>query len=78
MKNKGYWILLGLLLIIFGITAIVLQMIGIQWTFLRFLEIPGRLFSFVAKIIMVLAGFIIIVLARTDWERERQESGEDQ
>jgi hypothetical protein len=51
-------------------------MIGVQWAFLTFLEIPGRLFAFVAKIVMVIGGFVVIVLARTDWERERRESGE--
>ena len=75
MKNKSLWTGIGLLLIIFGFTAIILQMIGTQWYFLAFLEIPGRLFAFVAKIFMVLAGFILIVLARTDWEQEKRESG---
>lgn len=74
MKHKGRWILAGLLLVIFGITAVVLELVGTQWAFLQFLEKPGRLFAFVAKIIMVMAGFIIIALANTDWERERRES----
>lgn len=76
MKNKGRWILLGLFLIIVGITATVLQLVGTQWAFLQFLEIPGRLFAFVAKILMIMAGFIILALANTDWEREREESEE--
>lgn len=76
MKNKGRWILLGLLLVIIGITAVVLTLVGTQWVFLEFLEKPGRLFAFVAKIIMVMAGFIIIALANTDWDEERRESQE--
>ncbi|MBK9336245.1 MAG: hypothetical protein IPM98_06520 [Lewinellaceae bacterium] len=74
MKNKGRWILLGLLLVLVGITAMILQLVGAQWVFLQFLEIPGRLFAFVAKILMVMAGFIIISLANTDWEKDRKES----
>jgi uncharacterized membrane protein len=74
MKNKGRWIILGLLLIVVGITALVLQLVGTQWVFLEFLEIPGRLFAFVVKIMFVMAGFILIVLAKTDWERDREES----
>jgi hypothetical protein len=77
MKNKGLWTLLGFLLIIFGLTAVVLQMVGTQWAFLTFLEKPGRLFAFVVKIVMVIAGFVTVVLARTDWERERRESSGD-
>lgn len=77
MKNKGYYTLLGFLLFIIGISAIVLQVVGVQWAFLSFLERIGRLFAFVIKVLMVMAGIIIIVLARTDWEREKRESSED-
>ncbi|MCB0534136.1 MAG: hypothetical protein KDD14_18175, partial [Saprospiraceae bacterium] len=69
MKNKGRWIILGLLLVLIGISALTLQLVGSQWVFLEFLERPGRLFAFVAKIILVMAGFIIIAVANTDWER---------
>lgn len=72
-KYKTYGIVLGLLLVVIGITALALQLVGVQWTFLQFLEAPGRLFSFVVKLIMVMAGFIILVVANTDWERERRE-----
>jgi TRAP-type mannitol/chloroaromatic compound transport system permease small subunit len=76
LKNKSTYILLGYLLFLFGFTAIVLQLVGVQWVFLSFLERGGRLFSFIVKILMVLAGIVMIVLARTDWERERRDSGE--
>ncbi len=77
MKNKGRWMLLGFLLVVFGLTAMVLQLVGTQWVFLQFLEIPGRLFAFVAKVLMVMAGFIIYALANTNWEEERRESEEN-
>lgn len=73
-KYKTLWIALGLFLIVAGITALALQLVGAQWAFLQFLETPGRLFSFVAKLLMVMAGFILLVVANTDWERERRES----
>ncbi len=74
MRYKNFWIVLGLFLIVVGITALALQLVGAQWAFLQFLEKPGRLFSFVAKILMVMAGFVVLALANTDWERERSES----
>ena len=76
MKNKGLWLLAGFLLIVTGITAISLQMLGISWYLLSFIDLPGRLFAFVVKILMVFFGVLIIVLAHTDWERERRESSE--
>jgi hypothetical protein len=75
MKNKGLWLLAGFLLVIFGVTALVLQLVGVRWVFLSFLELGGRLWAFVAKLVMIIAGVIIIVFANTDWERERRESG---
>lgn len=74
MKNKGRWLLTGFLLVVFGLTSLVLQMVGARWVFLQFLEIPGRLFAFVIEILMVMAGFIIFILAKTDWDQEREES----
>lgn len=68
--------LAGFLLVVFGLTALVLQLVGAQWAFLQFLEMPGRLFAFVIKILMVMAGFVIFALANTNWEEERRESGE--
>ena len=65
--------LLGFALIIFGITAVILQMVGVHWYFLGWLEMGGRLFAFVAKILMVLVGMVLFIIARVDWEKERQE-----
>lgn len=74
MKYRGYYTLLGLLLFIFGISAIILQVVGVQWAFLSFLERLGRLFAFVVKILMSMAGVVILALANTNWERERKDS----
>ena len=74
MKNKGLWLLLGYLLMTFGLTALVLQVVGVHWAFLGWLELGGRLLSFILKILMIIAGVLIIVFAHTDWERERVES----
>lgn len=69
--------LLGFSMFIIGLSAIALQTVGIQWAFLAFLERIDRLFAFVVKVLMVMAGIVIIVLARTDWEKERRESEEE-
>jgi hypothetical protein len=74
MKNKSIWILLGFLLIIFGLTSLIMELIGIQWAFLKFLQFGGRLLAFILKILMVVGGFMMVLFARTDWEQERKES----
>lgn len=74
MKNKGLWLLLGYAMMTFGLTAITMQVVGVHWAFLGFMEWGGRLLAFVLKILMTMVGVLIIVFARTDWERERKES----
>ena len=70
MKNKGLWLLLGYTLFTLGITAIVLELVGVHWVLLSWLELGGRLLAFAGKLLMIIAGVLMIVFARTDWERE--------
>ncbi len=77
MKNKGYWLLLGYTLFTLGLTAIIMQMVGVQWAFLSFIELGGRLLGFLVKVLMVLAGVWLITMAHTDWKREREESSSE-
>lgn len=81
MKNKGYLLLSGYSLVVFGVSALAMQMVGVQWAFLQFLEWGGLLFAFVMKALMVIGGIIVIVFAHTDWDFERRDSaqgGEEQ
>jgi hypothetical protein len=38
------------------------------------MEWGGHLLAFVLKILMTIAGVLIIIFARTDWDRELRES----
>ena len=68
--------MLGYGLLTLGLTAIIIQVIGLHWYFLGWLEMGGRLLAFIIKILMTIAGFLIIFFARTDWDREVKESSE--
>ena len=74
MKNKTMMLLLGYVLFTLGVTSVVMTLVGTHWYFLGWLEWGGRLLSFLLKIGFVIAGVLLIVLARTDWEKERQDS----
>lgn len=76
MKNKGFWLWLGFALFVFGITSIIMSLVGVRWVFLGWLEMGGPLLAFLLKIILTIAGILIIVFARTDWEQELAESSE--
>ena len=72
--NKPIFTLLGFLLFLFGFLSLVLSMIGVQLSFLTWLDLAGPLAGFLARIGMVLAGVIIVVLGQTNWAKERAES----
>lgn len=78
MKNKGLLLLLGYLFFTLGITSLVMELVGTHWYFLAWLEKAGRLIAFILKILMIIAGILMIVFARTDWEREKRESLEEE
>lgn len=71
-QYKGITTLLGFLLIGAGLLSIILSMIGLQFSFLLWIDGLGRLPGFVLKIVMILAGFIIMYLAQTKGAEEEE------
>ncbi len=69
-KNKGWITLVGFLLTGIGFLSIALSLVGAKLTFLTWIDAPGPLFGFVAKLILIIAGMVIIYLAQTDFEGE--------
>lgn len=72
--NKTLLTVAGFLLFILGFLSLVLSMIGVQLAFLTWLDRPGPLFGFAARVGMILLGIILVVVAQTDWAREKAES----
>ena len=68
--NKGIFSLLGFVLAGLGFLSIVLSLVGVQFSFLTWLDSFGRLFGFVAKLIMIIAGILILYIAQSDFKGE--------
>ena len=68
--NKGIFSLFGFLLAGLGFLSIVLSLVGVQFSFLTWLDSFGRLFGFVAKLIMIIAGILILYIAQSDFKGE--------
>ena len=68
--NRGLWTLLGFILFILGFSTLILGFIGVNFSFMTWIDAPGKLFGFVARLVMVLLGFVIVYLARTDWQAD--------
>jgi len=59
---------IGFVLFTVGGLALVLSLIGVQLSYLTWIDAGGRLLGFVLRLLMILAGVVIVVLARTDWK----------
>ena len=75
MNNKGLIMLIGFLLAGIGFIALILSLIGLQLSFLTWLDAPGRLFGFLMRIVMIVAGIILVYMAQLDTESEDVEEG---
>lgn len=64
--------IIGFLLFLIGGLALVLSLIGVQLSYLTWIDAPGRLFGFVVRLVMILSGIVILVLARTDWKEDEE------
>jgi hypothetical protein len=69
-KNKTLLLVAGFLLFLYGFLAIILQFVGIQFTFLAWIDAAGSLLGFVIRLLMVIAGIIMAFWARTDFDAE--------
>ena len=67
-KQKIWLTVFGFLLAGTGAMALVLSFIGIQLSFLTWIDYPSKLLGFVIRLVMIMAGLVIIYLTRTDFE----------
>ena len=67
MSSKSLFAILGFLFIIVGMLALILMLVGIQLSFLTWIDAPGRLTGFVIRLLMIIIGFVMIALTQTDW-----------
>ncbi len=66
--------MLGFGLIAIGFLSLILSLVGLQFAFLTWMDAPGRLFGLMLRLVFIMAGFIILVLARTDFRAESREN----
>jgi hypothetical protein len=69
-RNKTLITVIGFLLAGIGLLAIVLSIVGVNFSFLGWLESLGGVVAFLVKIALAVFGFILIYLGQTNWEQE--------
>ena len=67
MGLRTFFMFLGFLLFIFGIVALVLMLVGLQLSFLAWLDSSSRMFGLTLRLLMVFGGIVMFYFARTDF-----------
>lgn len=69
-KQRGVLSLLGFLMVVIGFLALVYSLVGLKLSFLVWLDMPGPLFGFVMKLLIVIVGFVLVYVDQTDFKGE--------
>ena len=64
--NKGLITLLGFILFLIGTLALVLNLVGLNLSFLSFLEDLPRIAGFLVKIFILISGLIVMYISRSN------------
>jgi uncharacterized Tic20 family protein len=67
MTSKGIYAIVGFVFIIIGMLSFILMFVGVQLSFLTWLDAFGRLTGLLIRLVFIISGFIIITLSQTDW-----------
>ena len=70
MSYKTMITTVGFLLAGLGFLSLILSMIGIQLSFLVWIDGAGKALGFVVKVLMIVFGVIMIYLTRSDFSGE--------
>ncbi len=73
MSKKGIYAIIGFTLFIVGFLALFLMIVGVQLSYLTWIDAPGHLFGFIVRIGMILSGAVIIFLSQTNWRNENDD-----
>ena len=69
-QKRNLLLISGFLLAGIAIFSLVLSFIGLNLSYLTWLNALGRGFAFVAKLVMLTIGFALLYIGATDWSKE--------
>ncbi len=65
-EKTDFITLAGFLLVVLGVLSLILSLVGARFSFLAFLDHWGRLPGFVMRLLMVMIGFVIVFVNRSE------------
>lgn len=70
MKNKTLWTVIGFLLAGTSILSFILSLMGLDIVIFAWMHQLGSLPAFLIKIGLILMGFVIIYVSKTDFDKD--------
>ncbi len=71
--KKNIFTIIGFLLFLFGLSALVLSLVGVKFSFLLFIDKGGAGLGFIIRLLMIFGGIIITWVSKTNWAAENEE-----
>ena len=68
--NRGMLTIIGFIFFIIGFTSLFLMMIGIQYSFLTWIDTLGKLPGFLIRLALIIGGFIMVAADGIEWGSE--------
>ena len=73
MNKRTLFLILGFALAGTGLYALILSLVGVQISFLVWMDSAGMLYGFLGRLLLILVGAVCLVMAITDWKFERDD-----
>ncbi len=68
--SKTILTIIGFLIAGTGLLALILHLVGLELSFLQWMDAGGRLLGLVLQLVMSIAGFIMVYFGQTDLSQE--------
>jgi hypothetical protein len=72
--KKTVFVIIGFLLLLFGMSALVLSLVGVKLSFLLWIDAGGPTLGFVIRLLMIFGGVAIAWLANHNWAAEDESN----
>ena len=70
LKNATTITVIGFILLITGVMTLVLNIVGVDFILFEWIYRWNVAVSFLCRFFLILAGFVLIYVGQTDWDRE--------
>lgn len=71
--KKNIFTIIGFSLFLFGMSALVLSLVGVKLSFLVFIDKGGAGLGLAIRLGMIIGGIIMALVAKTNWAAENEE-----